>query len=101
MTAARAAIGNYCFKQSVSKILRQCNWGNIDQMIKVSCLKCVHSLIRIIIPESTCKLLKFPRRPTAKITLIKCPEKEITRTLHIFHRINCTANCQIDLKNFL
>ena len=85
MTAARTAIGSYCFKQSVSKILRQSNFLNIDQMIKVSCLKFIHSLTINKIPESTCKLLKFPKRQSAEIKLINCPENKLTRTFHLYY----------------
>ena len=45
MTAARAAIGNYCFKKSKNYILKKCGWLNIDQIIHCSSIKTIHNII--------------------------------------------------------
>ena len=103
MTAARTGIGNYCYKQSVSKILRQCKFMNIDQMIKVSCLKFAHSLILNRIPESTYNLLKLSRRPTAEIILFKPLESKLARTFHLYNGLqwyNKLPNSLKDLSIF-
>ena len=38
MTAARAAIGNYCYKKSINYILNKCKWFDIKDIIMISSL---------------------------------------------------------------
>ena len=38
MKTARSAIGDYCFKKSITYILNKCKLMNIDNMIKYSSL---------------------------------------------------------------
>ena len=45
ITAARAAIGSYCFKKSIRYILNKCNWFDIEDMILLSSLNTIHKTI--------------------------------------------------------
>ena len=49
MTAARAAIGNYCYEKSTKHILDKCKWLSIDKLIKYRCISYIHNLIYIYI----------------------------------------------------
>ena len=51
-TAARAAIGNYCFKKSIVYILKKCNWQNLNNMIISSSLNFIHKIIVEKVPEA-------------------------------------------------
>ena len=42
MTAARAAIGSFCFKKSIHYILSKCKWFDIDDLILFSSLNTIH-----------------------------------------------------------
>ena len=44
-TAARAAIGDYCFRKSVKYILDKCKWFDIYDLIKYSSLNIIHKTI--------------------------------------------------------
>ena len=46
MTAARAAVGNYCFKKSISYILSKCKWFDISNLILYSSLNIIHKTIQ-------------------------------------------------------
>ena len=45
MTAARAAINNYCFKKSCHYILTKCNWLNINNMIIYSGITLTYKIL--------------------------------------------------------
>ena len=44
-TAARTAIGSYCFKKSVKYMLTKCKWLDINSMIQYSNLSLIHKTI--------------------------------------------------------
>ena len=50
MTAARAAIGSFCFKKSVGYILKKCKWFDIGDLITYSSLNIIHKTIKTKIP---------------------------------------------------
>ena len=52
MTAARAAIGNFCFKKSISYILSKCDWFDISDLIKYSSLNIIHKIQTLKKPQS-------------------------------------------------
>ena len=41
-TAARAAIGNFCFKKSIKYILNKCKWLDVNELIDYSALTLIH-----------------------------------------------------------
>ena len=52
MTAARAAIGNFCFKKSIHYILSKCGWFDISDLIKYSSLNIIHKIQTLKKPPS-------------------------------------------------
>ena len=68
MTAARTAIGSYCFKKSTTYILDKCGWLNINNMIIYSSLN--------IIPISMTQMFRFQEntRSKSKISLRYTPK---------------------------
>ena len=52
MTAARAAIGNFCFKKSIYHILSKCGWFDISDLIKYSSLNIIHKIQTLKKPPS-------------------------------------------------
>ena len=52
MTAARAEIGNFCFKKSISYILSKCDWFDISDLIKYSSLNIIHKIQKLKKPQS-------------------------------------------------
>ena len=62
MTAARAAIGSYCFKKSVRYILDKCKWYDIKDLILISSLNTIHKItINKYLPCMT-QLFKNPEK---------------------------------------
>ena len=57
-TAARAAIGNYCYKKSITYILGKCKWLDISQLLSYSCLTILHKTIKTELPETTFSLFR-------------------------------------------
>ena len=45
MTAARAAIENFCFQKSIQYILTKCKWFDIDDLIFSSSLNTLHKIL--------------------------------------------------------
>ena len=45
MTAARAAIGNFCFRKSIQYILTKCKWFDIQDLILSSSLNTLHKVL--------------------------------------------------------
>ena len=45
MTSARTFIGNYCYKSSCDKILKECDWFDVDSLVKFSSMKLIHSYL--------------------------------------------------------
>ena len=45
MSAARAAIGNYCFRKSTQYILNKCKWFSIGDLLTYSSLSIIHKTI--------------------------------------------------------
>ena len=74
MTTARTVIGHYGFKWSCTKILNNCNWPNIDDMIKLSSLKLLHYIITNRSPTNIFNKMKIPKRNTSEITLKAIPQ---------------------------
>ena len=63
MTAARAAIGDYCFKKSTHYILGKCKWFDINDLIKFSSLNTIHKIL-------------YYKKPISLVSLFKSNEKE-------------------------
>ena len=62
MTAARVAIGDYCFKKSNDYILNKCKWYDIDKLILISSLNTIHKVITNDTPPSMTKYFKSRER---------------------------------------
>ena len=63
MTAARAAIGDYCFKKSTHYILGKGKWFDINDLIKFSSLNTIHKIL-------------YYKKPISLVSLFKSNEKE-------------------------
>ena len=74
MTAARSAIGNQCFKKSISYILNKCNWLNINKMISNASLKLINNIITDKTPKAIYNLFKINRRSVVDIDLYYMPK---------------------------
>ena len=62
MAAARAAIGSYCCRKSISQILDKCNWLPIRNMIVFAAIKTIHKIVITNIPKSIRELIKNARK---------------------------------------
>ena len=62
MTAARAAIGNYCYKKSTNYILNKCKWFDIQDMILISSLNTIHKTLINKKPLCLFKYFKISNR---------------------------------------
>ena len=74
MFAARTAMGNYCYKKSITYILKKCNWLTAEQLINVSVLKTIHSVITTGQPKAIFRKFEFNRRSTANIIIKRFPK---------------------------
>ena len=62
MTAARGAIGSYCFKKSVRYILDKCKWYDIKDLILISSLNTIHKITINKYPPCMTQLFKNPEK---------------------------------------
>ncbi len=93
MTAARAAIGDYCFKKSISYILNKCKWLNINNMIINASLKTLNNIIINKTPRTIYNLFKINRRSIVDIQTFYQPKSTelknffIYKTLKIYNHL--------------
>ena len=59
MTAARATIGNYCFRKSTAYILSKCKWFDINNVILYSSLNIIHKTISNKTPQGMVSYFRF------------------------------------------
>ena len=52
MSAARAAIGDYCCRSSIDQIFKKCGWLTAEKMMMQSATSLIHKYITIKIPSS-------------------------------------------------
>ena len=78
MKAARTAIGNYCFKKSITYILKQCKWISARSMIQYSSLVFIYNIINNKKPKSILNIYKTQRflRHKADISLNDLPKNK-------------------------
>ena len=101
MTTARMVIVNQCYKWSCTKILNECNWPDIRQMVDISALKFLHSIIINKQPVNIFSQFKFNRRTKAKIVLKNILKTKFKQTnSYIVHLKNITTYL-INLKNWI
>ena len=86
MTAARAAIGNYCFKKSKNYILKKCGWLNIDQIILCSSMKTIHNIIKFKTPISIYNMFRINKRSNVDIVTFYRPLTQKTENFYIYIR---------------
>ena len=86
MTAARAVIGNYCFKKSISYILNKCKWLNINNMITRSAVMIIHKIIINKSPETIYRLIKTNQntRTVSDITTASMPRNKRFTNFYIY-----------------
>ena len=69
MTAARAAIGNFCFKKSIHYILSKCGWFDISDLIKYSSLNIIHKIQTLKKPPSLVSYFRISKNKLGARTL--------------------------------
>ena len=76
MKAARGAIGNYCYKKSITHILGQCKWVSINNMIVYSSFIFINKIIKNNKPKSILNIYKTQRflRHKSDISLKNIPK---------------------------
>ena len=86
MTAARAAIGSYCFKKSKTYILNKCKWLNMNQMILYSSLKFIHKAVTTKQPNSITSLYKniFTKRTVVDVIPVYKPKNKNMKDFVIY-----------------
>ena len=98
MSAARLVIGHYGYKWSCHKILSECKWPNIQQMIDISTLKALHSLLNNTTPVNLYNKLKFGRRQNAQITLHDIPKTKKTEIFYFYQGLKLYNNLPKKIK---
>ena len=58
MTAARCAVGSYCFKNSNRYILDKCNWLPLEKMITLSSLNFIYNIEKYKKPKGVLKIFR-------------------------------------------
>ena len=98
MTAARAAIEDYCFKKSKIYILNKCGWLNIHNMIKFAAINIIHNIIINKIPTSIFNLFKINRRSSVDIVTYYRPKTRKTEQFFIYNGLKLYNKLPNDIK---
>ena len=101
MKSARSAIGDYCFKKSITYILNKCKWLNIENMIKYSSIVFIHNVIKNNKPKSIMNIYRQTRflQHKAKISLNNVPKKNKYLKFFIQEHTGTYNEIPIDIKN--
>ena len=87
MTAARAIIGNYCFKKSTSYILDKCDLLTAKQAITYAAIKFTHKTITNRLPKANYQMYMEPNKRTKHNTIrTKIRPKTKKLKLHIINK---------------
>ena len=100
-TAARAAIGSYCYKKSVSYMLTKCHWLDINAMMQNASLNFLHKVLKFKEPKAIYTLFKNVenRRSVVAITLNYRPKKHILKIFFLYKGLNLYNEMPQGIKN--
>ena len=101
MTAARASIGNYCFRKSTHYILNKCKWLTSSKLIKYRCISFIHNIITHKSPKSILEIYKKNRfvRHKHDIAPNYVPKNIRYSKFFIYDHINTYNEIPIDIKD--
>ena len=101
MTAARAAIGSYCFRKSTYYILNKCKWLHINNLIKYRCLSFLHNILTNKSPKSIIDIYRKNRfeRHKNDIATNYVPKNIRYTKLFIYDHIDTYNNSFNDIKS--
>ena len=87
MRMGRMTLNSYCFKKSIEYILGQCNWFDINEMIKLSSLKFIHQVITSANPPTLYSKLKLNKRSCSDISFFRFPKQKAFKNTVLFKGI--------------
>ena len=86
MTASRGAIGDYCFKKSITYILNKCGWMSINKMIQCASINLIHKIIINKTPTPIFNIYKINRRSNVDIVTVYKPKNRKTEEFFLSTR---------------
>ena len=100
MTAARCAIGDYCFKKSNKYILNKCKWLSVKNMITYSSLIFIDNIVRCNKPKSIMQIYRKNRfeRHKATLSLNKNPRTKRYSKFFIYEHTGTFNNIPMEIK---
>ena len=100
-TAARAAIGNYCYKKSIKYMLNKCNWLDIDTLIQSTSLNLLHKIINTKEPAAIYDMFKNleNRRSIVAINLTYRPKNRELKNFFLYKGTKIYNTLPNDIKN--
>ena len=100
MRSARGAIGNYCCRFSIAKILNICKWSTAKNMITHSAITTIHNILTKKKPLSIIKLFNINnQRQSKQITTKYLPRTETFKKFYIYNTINIYNEIPSNIKS--
>ena len=101
MTAARAAIGNYCYRKSTSYILDKCKWLHIDNLIKFRCISYIYKIQYDKSPKSIVEVYRENRfqRHKSEITINYVPKNTKYTRFFLYDHIGSYNQIPMEIKS--
>ena len=101
MTAARAAIGNYCYRKSTKYILDKCKWLPIDDLIKYRRISYIHRVTFDRSPKSIVEIYRENRfqRHKSEITVNYVPKNTKYTKFFLYDHIGSYNKIPIETKS--
>ena len=84
MSAARCAIGDYCYMKSINYILGKCKWMSRNKIIKCASIKLVNNILCTKTPKVLFDLYKVGRRSTVNTVTIYKPKTKKTESFFLY-----------------
>ena len=99
MRSGHLAIGNYCYKKSITYILSKCGWVDSDQLINKSVVKFIHNILQNQTPTQTFELFRTNQRSKALISTEYFPSKKRMSDFVIYQGVNLYNSLPSKLKS--
>ena len=99
MKAARFAIGNYCFKRSISFILNACSFVSVNRMIVNSALKVIQKTIYTAQPRPIHNFFDIGTRKAAPISTKYAPGSKLLKQFYPYKYIHTYNSIPRNLKD--
>ena len=91
-------LNSYCFKKSIDYILGKCRWVDINEMIKLSSLKFINTMVLTGKPGYLYSQIKINKRACAPLSFHSYPKSNALKNTLLYKGISYYNQLPKDMK---